>query len=280
MTIDIAFSLNKGVMVGMLAALNSVVSNAADPAALRFNIAVPPAETAVFEAALQRYFPDPPFQWRLAGFTPPQYLADYLNNRFKPQSRDRQNSRYMQYARLFLGSLFPDLTKVIYLDADVIVLGDVAQLFEGTQLTPDLYFAAVPHFFPAFFYFGKPFQALGEIRQFEKTFNSGLIVTDVSHWGEATYATMRHYMDWDASYNYRMLNLGDETLLNLMFKHYLHLAPRWNRCGYGNVRPLAWLLKKDLKDVAVIHWSGGHHKPWRTPNIVYGDIWQRYAVGA
>jgi len=278
MTIDIAFSLNKGVMVGMLAALNSVARNTANPTALRFNIAVPPEEQTEFESALQQCFPDAPFQWRLAGFTPPQYLADYLNNRFKPQNRDRQNSRYMQYARLFLGSLFPDLTKVIYLDADVIVLGDVAQLFESTQLTSDLYFAAVPHFFPAFLYFGKPLKAWSEIRAFEKTFNSGLIVTDVSHWGEATYATMRHYMDWDASYDYRLLNLGDETLLNLMFKHYLHLDARWNRCGYGNMRPLAWLLKKDLKQVAVIHWSGGHHKPWRTPNIVYGDIWRQYAV--
>lgn len=276
MTIDIAFSLNQGVMVGMLAALNSVVCNTRTAEALRFNIAVPPDEAADFEAALNHYFPQSPFQWRLATFTPPQYLADYLNHKFQPQTASRQKSRYMQYARLFLGSLFPDLTKVIYLDSDVIVLEDMARLFKGTQLTPATYFAAVPHFFPAIFYFGKPLQAIQEARQFEQAFNSGLIVTDVSHWTTTTYDRMRHYMDWDISYDYKMLNLGDETLLNLMFKQYQPLDARWNRCGYGNIRPLAWLLKKPLKDIAVIHWSGGHHKPWRTANIVYGDIWRRY----
>ncbi|NJL45747.1 MAG: hypothetical protein HC922_08565, partial [Leptolyngbyaceae cyanobacterium SM2_3_12] len=37
-------------------------------------------------------------------------------------------------------------------------------------------------------------------------------------------------------------------------------------------------LKKPLTQINVIHWSGGHHKPWKTEGIVYGEIWRRYAT--
>jgi lipopolysaccharide biosynthesis glycosyltransferase len=74
-----------------------------------------------------------------------------------------------------------------------------------------------------------------------------------------------------------MLNRGDETLLNVMFKDYIQIDRSWNRCGYGNMQLVAKILKKPLDQINVIHWSVGHHKPWKNPAIVYGDIWQRYA---
>ncbi len=276
MTIDVAFSLNQGIVVGLLTAMNSVVKNAPEPHQIRFNIAVPPQEVALFEEHINRCFPDPAFQWRLGTFTPPDFLQSYLNHKFKPKTVARTRSRYMQYARLFLKDIFPDLGKVIYLDSDVLVLGDVAHLFHTYPLTPELYFAAVPHFFPGIFYFGKPLKGFKEALKFEKTFNSGVILTDFRYWDEATYQRLHDYLHWDTRENYRLFNLGDETVLNLMFKHYLPLRSSWNRCGYGNARLYAWLLKQPLAKTDIIHWSGGHHKPWKTKNIVYGNLWWSY----
>jgi lipopolysaccharide biosynthesis glycosyltransferase len=278
MKVDIAFSLNSGVILGLLAAMNSIAQNAAQPERLRFSIAVPVSELTWFEKQIQGFFPNPKFEWRLGSFTPPDFLQDYLHSKFAPKTADRATSRYMQYARLFLQTVFSDLGKVIYLDADVVVLGDIATLFDSREFASDRYFAAVPHFYPAILYFGRPFKAIAEVRKFHRSFNSGLIFTDFRYWDEETYRRFRHYMAWDATYSYRMLNLGDETILNLMFKDYIPLDPSWNRCGYGNIRPAAWFLKKNLKEVNLIHWSGGHHKPWRTRNIVYGDIWRKYAT--
>ncbi|HEY9880039.1 MAG TPA: glycosyltransferase, partial [Leptolyngbyaceae cyanobacterium] len=254
--VDIAFSLNRSIAVGMLAAMNSVAQNAVQPERLRFNIAVPPDELPFFKEQIQSFFPNPKFKWRLGSFTPPEFLKDYLHNKFLPKTADRATSRYMQYARLLLQTVFTDLTKVIYLDADVVVLGDAASLFDSREFSTDRYFAAVPHFYPALFYFGKPFKAIAEARKFRHSFNSGLVFTDFRYWSEETYRCLRYYMDWDASYGYRMLNLGDETILNLMFKDYIQLDPSWNCCGYGNMRPITWLLRKNLKDVNVLHWSG------------------------
>jgi lipopolysaccharide biosynthesis glycosyltransferase len=277
---DVAFALNQGIVVGLLAAMNSVVSNAVQPEKLRFNITVPPEEVDFFEGKITAFFPSVNFNWRVHPFTPPQFMKDYIHAKYEPMTPTRRVSRYMQYARMFLQDIFPDVTKVLYLDADVVVLGDVATLFEAVEFSPDRYFAAVPHFYPTIFQFGNPLKALKEMLAFNQSFNSGVLFTDYTYWNEQTDRTFHHYLDWDASCRYGMLNRGDETLLNVMFKDYIPLDPSWNRCGYGNIQLVARLLKKPLDQINVIHWSGGHHKPWKNPAIVYGDIWQHYGRAA
>ncbi|MFM7530664.1 MAG: glycosyltransferase family 8 protein [Nodosilinea sp.] len=277
---DVAFALNQGIVVGLLAAMNSVVSNTAEPRKLRFNVTVPPEEVHFFEGKIRAFFPSANFNWRVYPFTPPQFMKDYIRAKYEPMTPTRRVSRYMQYARMFLQDIFPDVTKVLYLDADVVVLGDVATLFETVQFSSDRYFAAVPHFYPAIFQFGNPLKALKEMLAFNQSFNSGVLFTDYTYWNEQTDRSFHYYLDWDASCRYGMLNRGDETLLNVMFKDYIPLHHSWNRCGYGNIQLVARLLKKPLDRINVIHWSGGHHKPWKNPAIVYGDIWQRYGGAA
>jgi lipopolysaccharide biosynthesis glycosyltransferase len=278
MKYDIAFALNKGIVVALLTAMNSVSKNTAQPDRIRFNITVPPEEVDFFEEQITTFFKQPRFEWRVRPFTPPQFMKDYIHAKYEPMTPTRRVSRYMQYARMFLHEIFEDVTKVLYLDADVVVLGDVATLFETVEFTPERYFAAVPHFYPAVFQFGNPFKAIREILAFKVSFNSGVLFTDYTYWNEETDRIFHHYLDWDAACNHGMLNRGDESLLNVMFKDYIQLDRSWNRCGYGNMQPLARLLKKPLDQINVLHWSGGHHKPWKNPQIVYGEIWQQYAM--
>lgn len=277
MKLDIAFALNKGIVVALLAAMNSVIKNTSRPAEVRFNITVPPEEVTFFEEQISGFFQQPVFEWRVRPFVPPPFMKDYIHGKFEPMSDARRVSRYMQYARMFLQDIFEDVTKVLYLDADVVVLGDVATLFDSVEFTSTQYFAAVPHFYPAIFQFGNPFKAVKEMLAFKQSFNSGVLFTDYTYWNEDTDRLFHHYLDWDASCKYGMLNRGDETLLNVMFKNYIQLDKSWNRCGYGNMRLIAWFLKKNLNTINVIHWSGGHHKPWKTRRIVYGQIWRQYA---
>jgi lipopolysaccharide biosynthesis glycosyltransferase len=278
MKYDIAFALNQGIVVALLAAMNSVAKNTSYLDKIRFNITVPPDEVALFEEKINAFFPNSQFEWRVKSFVPPQFMKDYIHAKYEPMTPTRRVSRYMQYARLFLQEIFEDVTKVLYLDADVVVLGDVATLFETVEFSPKCYFAAVPHFYPAVFQFGNPVKAVDEILAFKVSFNSGVLFTDYTYWNEETDRIFHHYLDWDADCKYGMLNRGDESLLNVMFKDYIQLDRSWNRCGYGNMQPLARLLKKPLNQINVLHWSGGHHKPWKNPNIVYGDIWQKYAT--
>jgi lipopolysaccharide biosynthesis glycosyltransferase len=57
MKIDIIFSLNSAYLFGLLATVNSIVQNTAQPERLRFNIIIPEGETQFFETELAKYFP-------------------------------------------------------------------------------------------------------------------------------------------------------------------------------------------------------------------------------
>lgn len=285
MYLDIALSLNRTLQTPLLVVINSILrnttlSNDQGLAPLRFNIVVPPGETAFFTRLLHQTFEADYHNviFRTQEFIPPAFLKQYLDNKFQENVKERRLSRYMQYARLLLKDIFPDLERVIYFDADVVVLADVRSLFaEGHQLSESHYLAAVPHCFPAFLYFSNPFKVWADLRQFQSTFNSGVLLMDLRHWGEQTLALLKHYLALDATHHYRLFHLGDETIFNLMFKRsYLPLAKQWNCCGYGQMHWLSALLRQPISKMSVIHWSGGHHKPWESDRVIYADIWRRY----
>ncbi|GBO53659.1 hypothetical protein APA_1607 [Pseudanabaena sp. lw0831] len=278
MKIDLVFSVNLGYLLGLLATVNSIIQNTAQPERLRFNIIIPKGEMQLFENELPKYFHNSVSEFRLKEYVPTEAVQDYISQKYKPSSADRTNALYMLFARLFLGSIFPEMKKVIYLDTDIVVVDDIALLYDSMDFSGNQYFAAVPHFFPAIFHFSNPFKALHELRKIKNTFNGGVLFTDLSFWKKEDYQNLDSYLEWDRQCGYNLLQLNDETLLNLMFKDYVQLDRRWNCCGFGNTKLISWLLKKDLSKISIIHWSGGHHKPWKSKNIPYTDIWDKYAA--
>ncbi len=278
MVIDIAFSVDRSYLRGLLTTMNSIVQNTAHPEYLRFNVIIPQGELFFFKSKLLDAFPESLFTLRIREYEPLPYIKEYIQAKYKPVSVDKKNALHMLFSPLFVGSIFSDVRKAICLDTDIVVLGDIAELYNSQEFTEQRYFAAVPHFFPAIFHFKNPFKALDELRQIKIAFNAGVLFTDFSFWTGETYRKLRYYLDWEKQFDYQLYQLNDETLLNLMFKDYIQLDRKWNCCGYGNIRLVSWLLKKDLRDTAVIHWSGGHHKPWSTKNIPHGDVWRKYAI--
>lgn len=287
MYVDIAFSLNRTLHVPLLVVINSVLRNSVqgkELAPLRFNIVVPEGDRPFFEAQLRAAFQSAPHAahaiFRVVEFTPPPFLKHYLDSKFREKNPQRRISRYMQYARLFLKSIFPDVSKVIYLDGDTLVVADIRALFaQSERLSADCYLGAVPQFFPALFYFTNPLKMLPDLRQFKSTFNSGVLLTDLTYWTDQTYRRLQHYLELDAQQDYRLYNLGDETVFNLMFKDcYLPLAPQWNRWGYGQLHIVAQVLKLSRRSAttSILHWSGGHHKPWQSDRVTYSALWRSY----
>lgn len=276
MQINIILASDRGYLFGCLAAINSVIQNTTQPERLVFHIITPPRETSFFESELRAYFPGLAFCVR--EYHPNPVIQDYVRRKYQPKTLKSENAIFLLYSRLFLKDIFPGLGKVIFLDTDLIVLQDIATLFDSITFTPDDYFAAVPHFYPAIFHFSRPWVAISELRQFKQTFNAGVLFLDLRFWSEATNQQLYSYLAWEAEYNYRLFQLNDETLLNLMFKDYIHLDRKWNRCGFGNYRWISWAIRQPLDKIAILHWSGGHHKPWSSPNIPYADIWHAYAL--
>lgn len=282
MTIDIVFCLNSAVLRPMIAAINSIATNAAVPAALRFNIAVPALaeEAEAIRAGVAEAFPEAPFQWTTAAVSAPEWIAEYIQGRSGGGlDADDLARKSMQYARCYLPEIFPDLGKFIYFDCDVIVRDDVARLWQEAAITKDRPFAAAPQLYTGLLYFSRPLTGLREGLSILRPFNSGMFVTDAQAWPGAISDRIRHYLDWNAAHDYTLFSLQDEPILNLVFKDYLRLSPRWNRCGYGNHPFVARLLKRPLSEMSVIHWSGGHRKPWNDQGVIYAEQWWAYDKG-
>ncbi|MGD1899678.1 MAG: glycosyltransferase family 8 protein [Phormidesmis sp.] len=285
MAVDIALSINRTLQVPLLVTINSILKNTTFSEALpplRFNIVVPVGDRTFFEEKLSAafaadYTPEQA-SFRVQEFSPPDFLKTYLDTKFKEQKPERRTSRYMQYARLFLKDVFPDVERILYFDADIIVLDDVRSLHAlGNQLTPQSNIAAVPQFFPAIFYFSNPFKVWSDLRKFKSTFNSGVLIMELRYWNAQTVELIKHYLDLDAKNNHRLYHLGDETVFNIAFKDiYTMLPKQWNCCGYGNPPWVARIIRKDPQTMKAIHWSGGHQKPWKSDRVIYSDLWRSY----
>ncbi len=282
MTIDIVFCLDRNVIRPMIAAVNSIAMNSAAPEDLRFNIAVPTiaSDAAEIEAALADAFPDPAFTWRTGAAMPPEWVATYVRGRSNTVLDDvglRQKA--MKYSRLYLTDMFPDLGKFIYFDCDVIVIDDVAKLWSEAALTPQKPFAAARHLFFGPLYFRRPLAQWRAGRKIARPFNSGMFVSDAPSWDKGPRDRIREILLWDEAHDFKLFSLQDEPILNLTFHDYHEVSPRWNRCGYGNHPTIARLLKKPMDQMSVIHWSGGHRKPWSDRTIAYADEWWAYDKG-
>ena len=294
MCVDIAFSLNRTLQLPLLVVISSILRNTQHRASnasanestslppIRFNILVPIGDRSFFEAYVQAAFADDygpeTVIFRIREFTPSDFLKVYLDIKFQEKKADRQISRYMQYGRFFIKESFPDVKRVIYLDGNTLVLGDVRSLFSlGNQFTPQRYFAAAPQLFPAVLYFSNPFKMWADLRKFKSSFNNGVLLTDLTFWTSQTYDLLEYYLALDAKNDYRLYRLGDEAVFNLMFKDtYIPLPVCWNSCGYGQPRWIAALLRKKPEKMSIIHWSGGHHKPWQGDRVIYSDLWRSY----
>lgn len=282
MTIDVVFCLDRNVIRPMIAAMNSIVENAAEPEELRFSIAVPAIkeDAEIIETAVKTAFPDPVFTWRIGSVEPPDWVAAYVRGRAPANTDDTGlTRRAMKYSRLYLATIFPDLGKFIYFDCDVIVRDDVARLWAEADITEAAPFAAAPHTFTGLLYFRRPLTGWRAAMTMLRPFNSGMFVTDARAWASGPIDRIRAILDWDAENDYSLFSLQDEPILNLAFNDYYRLSPRWNRCGFGNHPLVARLLKKPLAQMSVIHWSGGRRKPWLDRSIAYADEWWAYDKG-
>jgi len=280
MTVDIVFSLNRKIWLSLIVAMNSIDTNATNPQSVRLNILVPPSEKDFFEEKIRTHLPALSAQWRVKEYMPPDYMRDYLDKRFKEKSEDRRNSRCIQYSRFFFKDAFSDIDNMIYLDTDLIVLGDIADLFAYTkQFNEQTYFGSVPHTYPCIFYFSNPFKMWNEIFQFQQTFNAGVWFTNLSYWNDETYERLNYYLNLDAQNNYKLYTLGDEPVFNLLFKDYVQADRNWNRCGYGSppiiTKALLPKSEKFAKAANLIHWSGPY-KPWSSPKIQFAELWRNY----
>ncbi|KAK7250841.1 hypothetical protein RIF29_33561 [Crotalaria pallida] len=174
----------------------------------------------------------------------------------------------LNYARSYLANLLPScVTKIVYLDSDLVLVDDIAKL-AATPLGSDDIVLAAPEYctanFSAYFtpsFWSNPSLSATFAGRRPCYFNTGVMVIDLARWRARDY-TMRIQEWMELQKRMRIYELGSLPPFLLVFAG--RIAPvdhRWNQHGLGgdNFRGLC----RDLHPgpVSLLHWSG-KGKPW------------------
>jgi lipopolysaccharide biosynthesis glycosyltransferase len=152
------------------------------------------------------------------------------------------------YYRLYIASILPDdITSVVYLDSDAVIVRSVRELFDLTLTCP---IAAADHFSPE-----NAFRLWGE--KSGTYFQAGVLVIDLNVWRTQRY---EHVFSLILSDESDRILWWDQDVLNIAFKDQWQRLPVWfNVCNQ---------IRKELDEqlicsqVRFMHLDGSG-KPWK-----------------
>lgn len=169
------------------------------------------------------------------------------------------------YFRLFLPELYPQYTKALYLDSDIIVLGDISELYNtdmGTNLV-----SAVPD---DIIQKSKVFQDYSElvvgVSKYQHYFNAGVLLMNLDE--------LRKY-DFQNKFIYLLETIKfsvaqDQDYLNRLCKGRVTLISHdWNVMPHVNDETLP-------EDIKLIHYNFAY-KPWHFEDVKYNEYFWEYA---
>ena len=185
------------------------------------------------------------------------------------------------YYRLFLGEALPaSIERVIFLDADVLVEGDLTELwnspFDGyvLQAVPDAY-SDLLHL-PRLRLAGFPFE------DGARYFNAGVLLIDLRRWRERDVGRRASALLW--KYGPSLYGRDQDALNCVLARYWKGLSPRWNLHELPHML-FSWDTSRhstaDLRDAfarpSIIHFAGTW-KPWRSDACQsFHERWQAVA---
>lgn len=168
------------------------------------------------------------------------------------------------YFRFVIASHFPQYDKALYVDADTVIMDDLAKLYD----TPigNSYVAAVPEAVMAALKDGGDYaEKVLSVNRY-KYFNAGMILINCKQW--RAHDVLGQFLTLIGYYNFVVAQ--DQDYLNVICKNKVHYLPRrWNM---ETIKP--W--KIDRKHLGIVHFAFAA-KPWQDINCYYSDIFWHYA---
>ena len=168
------------------------------------------------------------------------------------------------YYRLFIPNMFKNLDKALYLDVDIIVDGDISELYStnlGDNLVGAIPDAAVANT-PVFGEYVE--KALGV--KTEKYFNAGILLMNLKKMREWDFEGK--FIDLLSKYSFRVAQ--DQDYLNVLTKDQVKYVDYcWNVMPVPNNKLTASKLN-------LVHYNMSW-KPWIFEDTLYADLFWKYA---
>jgi len=182
------------------------------------------------------------------------------------------------YARLFIGDLFRNHKRMLYLDADVVVTSSL-QALDRLKLEPSHIVAACLEPYTPMFCSEMgvaDFEALG-FHGNEPYFNAGVLLVDIDRWNRA--GVKQEAISYLKRDDLRFALFDQEALNVGLAGHWHRLDPEWNVSRYW-LREARRIDRPDiLRDARIVHFLS-REKPWSSPDAVHPWLrahYQEYA---
>lgn len=165
--------------------------------------------------------------------------------------------------RLFIQSLFPQYDKILYLDCDIIVLGDISELY-FTDLEDNYIAGVIENWIlhsPVFSYYTK--EAVGIESKYY--INAGIMVMDLAKFRENQIE--QKFVELINTYNFDVID-PDQSYINYLCRGKIKYLPfEWNRTPLEIV---------ECESPKIVHYALGA-KPWHVPDMFLGFYFWEYA---
>lgn len=190
---------------------------------------------------------------------------NYYIEKIKDKLYTRDYYSNSTYFRLFIPELYPQYNKAIYLDSDIIVLGDISELY-NIDLKKNLVAAAPDDIIQ----FNKVFQDYVEkvvgVAKYQNYFNAGVLLMNLDELRKFHFQDKFCYLLGTVKYSVAQ----DQDYLNRLCKGRTKIIGRqWD------VMPI---VNEDTKeeDIKIVHYNFAY-KPWHFEDVPYNEYFWKYA---
>lgn len=190
---------------------------------------------------------------------------NYYIQKIKDKLYTRDYYSKTTYFRLFIPNLYPQYDKALYLDSDIVILDDIANLY-NIDMGNDLVAAAPDDVIQ----FNEVFRVYAEkvvgVADYHRYFNAGVLLMNLHQL--RTFKFQEKFMFLLDRIKFAVAQ--DQDYLNRLCKGRVKLIDRvWNRMPIEDP-------KIRTEDVKLIHYNLAY-KPWHFEDILYKEFFWMYA---
>lgn len=180
------------------------------------------------------------------------------DNLYKNQATNlREDITIATNYRFSLPSLLPDVDKIIFLDADLILNADIEELWNID--ISDYYMACRPNPQP------EDYLKQLDIKAGNKYYNTGVMLCNLKKWREDNIE--KAFFENAEKYRHVCQFLDQDILVITLQNKMYDLDLSWNHLSYKN---------EFNENTKIMHWASAN-KPWNTPTVPCYKLYKKYA---
>lgn len=192
------------------------------------------------------------------------FLSYYIN-KVKNKLYTRDYYSKTTYFRLFIPDLYPQFDKVLYLDSDIVILSDVADLY-NEDMESNLLAAAPDDVIQTIEVFREYAEKVVGVATYKNYFNAGILLMNLDELRKFKFQEKFLYLLETVKFSVAQ----DQDYLNRLCKGRVKLLENtWDRMPIGGD-----IINRD--ELHIIHYNLAF-KPWHFEDILYKEYFWKYA---